>query len=298
MYRTEIIVPTLASENRAVQLKRAIESIISQGARALVVVNGDRFDPALVESLVNDREIRLIQLEEPGLPNALHVGRCSVEQKYFGILDDDDYLLPGSIEIREGYLEANPEVDVVITNGLREELEGDQRLYYGQDELDLIVRDPLASLMRKNWLTPCGALYRTETVPEHIFYDLSKYAEWTDVAYRLVDEFRYEFLLDETFVQADSPGSLSKDSGQAMYLLKLHKKIMGKARTANQRRLINARICDLHHAIAENESRNGSYSQAWSHHLRSLFWAPAIGVPKYLLFTRRLLVRPPKNTNR
>lgn len=291
MCTTEIIVPTLASEDRASQLRRAIESITSQGARALVVVNGARFDTALVAELGQREDIRLLCIPEPGLPNAIHVGRCSVECDYFGILDDDDYLLPGCIVVRESYLDSHPEIDVVITNGLREEWGDEPRMYKDRGVLQRIVDDPLGSLLQRNWLTPCGALYRASTIGEDVFFDLSKYAEWTDMAYRLIDDYHYSFLLDETFVQADSPGSLSKQAGQASYLLKLHEGFSGKVQTARQRRLLRRRLSDLHHAMVEYEMGVGNRSSAFSHHLKSMLIAPLTGIPRYLLFTRKLILR-------
>lgn len=286
---TEIVIPTTASPARARELLRAIASVLGQGARALVVINGALFDPGLKTELEERRDIRTLVLDKPGLPNAIHVGRQAVEAEFFAFLDDDDYLLPGSVAVREAYLRANPDFDAVVTNGLREEWGPGARLYGRPEELDRIRGDLLGSLLEANWMTPCGALYRSATVPADIFRDLARYAEWTDVAYRLVDEYRLGFLFDETFVQTDTPGSLSKHGGQARSLLELHGRMATKLRTKAQRRRWNDRVSRLHHEIAEEERLKHNRGEALRHHVRSLFHAPSIGIPRYLAYTLTLL---------
>jgi len=289
--RTEIVIPTLADTARASQLRRAMNSVINQGARALVVVNGNRYDPALVDELEKWEAIRLLRIVEPGLPNALYQGRCAVEAEFFGFLDDDDYLLPDAIRLRESYLVSNPDKDIVITNGLREEWGDEPQMFKVPTELERIQQDPLSALLTANWMTPCGAMYRTAKVPAEVFYELTKYAEWTDVAYRLIDSYEYGFIFDNTFVQSDSPGSLSKQAGQAGYLLGLHEKIGSKVRTTQQRQRLDKRICGLHHEIAAQELTANNLSRAFSHHLKSMLHAPLIGIPKYLPFTRKFVFR-------
>lgn len=288
--RTEIVMPTLAEAHRGRELMRAIESVQSQGGRAVVVINGARFDPALKKNLEGLPGIRLICIAEAGLPNAIQVGRRAVTSKYFGFLDDDDYLLPGSISLRESFFDTHPQSDAVVTNGLRDEWGEDPRLFKTHGDLDRIEQDPLAALLQANWMTPCGALYRTATVPAEIFLNLTKYAEWTDVAFRLIDNYRFGFLFDDTFVQSDTPGSLSKHAAQARFILALHEKVGGKVKTTRQRRLWNQRICSLHHQIAEDEMAAGHRGEALRHHLRSLLHSPFIGIPRYLAYTRKLVL--------
>lgn len=285
--RTEIVVPTLAEAHRGPQLMRAIKSIHQDGGQALVIVNGSRFSPELKDELHLLPNTRVISISEPGLPNAIHIGRKAVESDYFGFLDDDDYLLPGSISLRESFLDGNPKTDVVIANGLREEWGNKPQLFASRDALEVIRRDPLSALLRANWMTPCGALYRDATVSSDVFHQLTKYAEWTDVASRLIDNFTFDLLFENTFVQSDTPGSLSKHTSQATHILNLHEKMELKVKTAAQRSLWNDRISSLHHQIAQDELAANRRPQAWHHHLRSLLHAPMIGIPRYLAYTRK-----------
>ncbi len=289
--QTEIIIPTLATAARASRLHRAINSVISQGARALVIVNGNQYDSSLIAELDDWNGIRTLRIDKAGLPNAIYQGRRAVKASFFGFLDDDDYLLPGAITLRESLLTSDEDIDVVIANGLREEFGDDPRMYKDHNDLRCIMDDPLSALLEKNWLTPCGALYRTTTVPSDIFRDLTKYAEWTDVAFRLIDFSRFRFVLDDTFVQTDSQDSLSKQNGQARYQLALHERIALKATTRRQRRYLDRRICNLHHRLAEDELLANNPRAAFRHHVRSLIHAPLTGIPRYLLYTRKFLLK-------
>jgi hypothetical protein len=267
---------------------RAIGSVQSQGAAALVVINGDRFDASVRRRLEALRGIRVLYIPEAGLPNAIHVGRCGVARKFFAFLDDDDYLVPGAIAIRESFLEQHPEIDVVVANGLREEWGTDALLFKTRADLERIKKDPLAALLAANWLTPCGGLYRTKTVESDVFLNLTRYLEWTDLAFRLIEHYRVDFLFESTFVQSDTPGSLSKHPNQTRFALALHQKMANKTRTREQRRLLAQRICGLHHRIAEEELAANHRSEALHHHLRSLLHAPSTGV-RYLAYTRKFL---------
>jgi len=288
--RSEIVIPTLADTGRREQLLRAIASVQDQGARALRVVNGNRFDPALVEALEQRQDIRLIRVAEPSLPNALHVGRCAVKSEFFGFLDDDDYLLPNAIALRESYLLSHPDVDAIICNGIRKAAGDNAQLYKNPAELQHFLDDPLGELLNGNWMAACGAMYRSATVATDVFLNLTKYAEWTDVAFRLIDDYRFRFMFENTFVVSDSPGSLSKQSSQAQHLIELHEKFFSKVKTPSHRQRINQRICSLHHQIANEELEANNRAVAFHHHMRSMLHAPAIGIPRYLLFTRKLLL--------
>jgi hypothetical protein len=231
-----------------------------------------------------------VQIEQAGLPNAIHVGRKSVKCEFFGFLDDDDYLLPGAILLRENYLREHNDIDVIVTNGYRHGLNTDCQIFRDTDALARIQTDPLASLLKGNWLTSCGALYRTASVLPEIFYKLTRYAEWTDVAFRLIDVHKFDFLFDNTYAVSDSPGSLSKDSGQARHMVELHTTFATKLKTPLQRQLLNKKICALYHQLADMELADNHRLAALRYHLKSMFYAPMVGVPKYLLYTRKLII--------
>ena len=289
--RTEIVIATLAEASRAAYLLRAIDSIRDQGAAVIVVINGSRYDATLRERLTTLADVRVIYVEQPGFPNALAIGRRAVTADYFGFLDDDDYLLPGSIALRERYLAEHTEIDVVVTNGTREELGGNQQLYESPAEVDSIRADPLAAMLKKNWMTPCGPLYRTTSVPPDTFDHLTRYAEWTDIGFRMIGVRTLGFLYDLTFFQSDTQGSLSKSKHQARHTLELHYKIVDRIRSNAHRRLWNRRICNYHHQIAEDALAAGDRLVAIKHHSYSVIHSWGSGAVAFLPYTAKLILK-------
>lgn len=138
--------PTLARPQRADTLRAAIASVVSQaGVRAvpLVVVNGDQFDPSLVEELSRRADLRVARVGPADLPGALRAGRDLVDARWFCELDDDDLLLPGTLAERLALIDGHPKFDVVVSNGIVRGHAGDHLLLDGVDRL---AADPLSAL--------------------------------------------------------------------------------------------------------------------------------------------------------
>ena len=101
-----VIIPTLASAQRAAPLQRAIGSIRLASREAvpiLVVVNGPHFDPALCQWLLAQPDVRFQYQSVPSSPLAVWRGRQAVRTEFFATLDDDDELLPGTLDARAAY---------------------------------------------------------------------------------------------------------------------------------------------------------------------------------------------------
>src|SRR5690606_14394 len=115
-----IIIPTTCERPRLEQLDRAINSILHQSgveAKVLIIVNGNRFDPAAYDSLRSRSDVVVEDREIGSAPKACEYGRSLIQTTYFGFLDDDDELLPNALSVRLGAFSKNPNADVVVTNG-------------------------------------------------------------------------------------------------------------------------------------------------------------------------------------
>ena len=95
-----VIIPTTASSERGALLRRAIRSVVDEGALPIVVVNGSRFDPRLRQDLAATASIKCLYREEGSLPAALLEGRNSVTTEFFAVLDDDDEFTSGAFRAR------------------------------------------------------------------------------------------------------------------------------------------------------------------------------------------------------
>jgi hypothetical protein len=283
-----IIVPTRAFRERADYLSAAIRSVVSQcGVRAvpLVVLNGQRGCRHLERSLRADRRIRLLELEEAGLPAALRAGREAVDTPFFATLDDDDVLVPGGIALRVSALEAHPDRSVVVSNGIVRD--GDtQRVHLTAHEA--VEADPLRAMLRANWLLPGSWLARSDEVQADIFEGMPANLECTFLALRFAVEYRMLWLREPTVIyHAGTPGAqtLARDFviGQAAGL----EHIMRLPLPEDVRRVYRDRVGESFHEAAHNDLQLGAMTDAWRWHLASL---GSPGGLRYLSFTRHLLL--------
>jgi glycosyltransferase involved in cell wall biosynthesis len=283
-----VIVPTLASRERASSLVRAIDTVVSQdGARGipLVVVNGDRAAPEVLDHLRRRADIRLTVLEQAGLPGALHAGRTRVDTPYFAVLDDDDELLPGALRIRLEVMAEAPDVDVAVTNGY---LVDAGRRALSIDDFERIQAEPLRMLFVQHWLPPCAGLFRTSTVSAELFAAIPEYREWTYLALRLALARRLRFAARPTFVyRADTPDSLSKSRAYCLAGPPALERMLALPLPADVRAALRVRLGVDQHCASSCELDHGNYRAAWRWHWRSLR-QPAGW--RFLPYSRNLLV--------
>lgn len=288
-----VIIPTLADRHREHGLWRAIHSVDTdqdEPALALVVVNGDRFDPLIVQALAADPRLQLAKIDRPGLPFALRFGRSLVRSRYFGVLDDDDALLPQALAERTAVLDAEPDTDAVVSWGVVADLAGERSEAPLPDPpLALMDQaDPLRALLHGNWLHSCGGLFRTATIDEGFFDPEMYHLEWTSVALRIALDRRVRFLQNDTphFVKYEGTGSLSRSRAYRLGIEQSLAKLLRLELPADVRRALQVRRTDeLHHAANYLQS-HGEDALSWRYRLRAL---TARGGLKYLTALRHPL---------
>jgi glycosyltransferase involved in cell wall biosynthesis len=288
-----VILPTLARAERREKLHRALASVLAQeGVRAipLVVVNGAERDPDLVRELLADRRIRVLTIDDTGIPAAFTAGYAAVDTRYVSGLDDDDLLLPGALARRLAVLERRPDLDSVVTNGYRREDGGDS---LHVTDAAQVQRDPLRSLLVANWLLPGSWLARTDRIGADVFRDMPRYLECTYLALRLASTGRMLFLEDPTVVwHTDHAGSASKSREFQLGEEAGLRRILTLDLSPDLRAGIHRKIAGACHGVAGRHLRDGNRREAWRWHLRSL---RAPGGWRYFLFTRHLFFGPARN---
>jgi glycosyltransferase involved in cell wall biosynthesis len=283
-----VIIPTLASRERASRLVRAIDTVVAQqDARGLplVVVNGDRAAPEVLERLRGRPEVRLLVLAEASLPRALRAGRARVDTPHFAVLDDDDELLPDALRIRLDALAEAPDADVAVTSGYFEN--GDGRALSIED-FRQIQAAPLRMLFVQHWLPPCAGLFRTSTVGADLFDDIPEYREWTYLALRLALARRIRFVARPTFVyRTDTPDSLSKSRAYCLAGPPALARMLTLPLPAEVRAALRVRLGVDQHCASACELGHGNYRAAWRWHWQSLRQPEGW---RYLPYSRNLLV--------
>lgn len=296
--RITVITATTLAPDRLATLERAMATVLGQETPEtgriipLLVVNGDRFDADALAAWRARDDVRVEYLPRGSLPGALIHGRGCVDTEFFSFLDDDDEYLPGTLAARAAVLDADPELDVAVSNGIMSRPDGET---LATQRYDLHDRDALIGLATENWLLSAAGLFRRSTVDADFWSETDQYLEWTAVAFRLALRRRVRLLREPGFRIHDTPGSLSKSSGfiRTRYqvlaeLLTEHREEMPKAAW----RVWSAKLGDELHCLAEILYGNGEWRAAWGYHLRSL---ARIGGARFLAFSRHLLWPPGRN---
>lgn len=283
-----VIVRTLANAARSEMLFRALDSIQGQVgvvARPIVVVNGIRYDPAILQMLERRADIRLQYLPQACAGLARDVGRSLVTAPYFAFLDDDDVVLEDSLLKPISWLEKYPDCDVVITN--RYVIKGGERTIEMVDLVDHATH-PALSLLDECWLSPGASFFRAATITQDLVNVGQPYQEWTALAFRLCAEGkRFHFMDVPTAIYNDTPESLSK-------VMEYHEAALDVLRIIRREIRVDAAVHNKArqkygntlHVLAMTHWKQGRYACAWRYHLASL--RPPYTF-KYLLFSRKLL---------
>lgn len=282
-----VIIPTTASAQRAPLLIRAIESIrrsSNSSIQIIAVVNGNKYDEKICDWLKSQPDVSFEYLDTPSAPRAVLRGRELVKSNFFSTLDDDDEFLAGAIDQRMRPMEANSNIDLVITNGYRNQNGMD---FVAYRHLVEVPTHPIQSLMEFNWLCSCNALYRTSSFDKEYFVDSHPYGEWTWLAYKLAMDNRIIAILDEpTFRINDTSDSLSKSKNYDDAYVSLFKRMLGCTPPPDVVRSIHRKIGAAWHNASNASMNNGNYMEALRYHLRSLFKPGGL---QYLSYSRKFL---------
>ena len=283
--RITVIIPTTCNSARRESLTRAIAGVLSQEGVAVelvVVVNGTRYDPALLSTLRADPRFRVVYQEEGNLPAALRLGRSHVTGEFFSFLDDDDEYLPDALRMRAAHLLADPELDVVATNGLRD-APADARYI---DDTCGINDDPFAAMIRRNWLASCGGLYRSSAIHLDYFDGKTKHFEWTLLAFRiLLAKHKTLFVNVPTYRVYDSPGSLSKSLEYQRAAVGFLEYLLSMQPPPRIHRALRRKLTIAHHDLSSQFLQAKDRGNAWRYHFKCL---TGPGAWHYLAYTRRL----------
>ena len=282
-----VIIRTLAEGRRRDAIFRALQSIVSQqGVTAIpiVVANGDRFDPTLLEELRGRRDLRFHYLELGSLPAAMQQGRAMVDTPFFCYLDDDDEYLPHGLQERVAMLGGHEEADAVVGGGYR--VIGDQRSASGWKKGVASAQDPLRELLTDNWLAPCAGLFRSSQIGVEFFRDAPAYFEWTYLAFKLCLTKRIIFSDLPGHVMHDTEESASKSERYRLAEASVIQHILRLALPDDVDRTLRERYGVAMREIADHYRAREQYGTAWRFHLNSLIQRKGM---RYLPYTRKLL---------
>lgn len=283
-----VIIPTMASTARSLSLLCAISSACAASRHPIVVIvvaNGERVDEAVLGK-VRRLGAHVVRESLGSAPNARLVGRRLVRTEHYCFIDDDDEYLPGALDRLVAILRAEPSTDLVVSNGRRRALDGSETVYLGP--FDSARHDPLLGLFESNWMSNCGAVFRTATMPAELFDGYHAFVEATLLGYkialagkRIVFDDEPAYLIHETAASA---------SGSTAYVESLPA-LFGRMRAlgvpARLRAVMQRQQSAAWHDLAEHRRQRGRLAGAWSAHWRSLWSLQGLA---YVPATRHLVV--------
>lgn len=278
-----VIIPTTLAPPRLGALDRAIASVRAQAgvsAQLIVVANGPRVDEAHARTLARLPGLRLIRRRPADLQAARLAGREAVDAPFFCFLDDDDEYLPGALAARLAPMLSEAAIDVVVGRG--ERFDGGVKSASGR----LDAGDALDELITHNWLTACGALYRTRSIGREFFADMSDYFEWTLLAAQLCLSRRLVFVDHVGHLIHDTPGSLSKSGDYALAHHAALARMLQLPLPAAFRAQLRKQQGRALHDLADLHLSRRALAPAWRAHWQSLL-APAGW--SFAAYTRKLL---------
>lgn len=281
-----VIIPTMASPERAKLLLRAIGSIRASSLtpiRIIVVINGERFDLSVCDWLQAQPDVDIEWVPSASAPGAILRGRECVRTEFFSTLDDDDEYLPCTMERKISLLRANQKADVLISNAYISS-NGSDRLFH--QNLPEVAIDPLICLLRRNWLTSGNALFRTTSIGLRYFQGYHSYAEWTWLAFRLALDKKCIAIFNEAVCRHhDTYDSLSKSQEYIRSYIPLFQRMLECAPPPAAIKMIRRKISASHHDASVSALHAGRLWEAWRQHWNSL---TQTGGLRYLPYTRHL----------
>ena len=296
---TTIIIPSACRKNRRVEILKAIESILSsEGALPIItfIANGPNVDPDIFEHVSSLPRVKAFLLDEPSATNAVRYGvQNCVDTPFFGFLDDDDYLLPGTIAGREDALNKHPEYDVVIGRALRRQ-KGKISSHMTFEQIQRCKNDPLGVMYGEgiNWMTSSAGLFRKSGFDNRLFDDPTQYFEWTYLATKMVVKgMKVGFLEIEDHVivddlPANGADSLSRSQDYKDYEAKFLAAVKSLPLNKQQAHHIQFREATYYHTLSDELREKGEVGAALKAHLKSL--TSIVGIKSYLLSTRKFVI--------
>ena len=282
-----VVIATSCEAKRRAELWRAVESALSQDGVEVdlhVVVNGARYDQGMFDELTAHPRITVAYLEKGSYPAAVLHGRILITKEFFAYLDDDDEFLPGALLARIAPMVQDRTIDFVATNGYLNSAGKEVIAYHASAAIE---QEPLRELLRANWLTPCGNMFRTSTVTLEYFDGETKYYEWTLLAFRLAMRLKFKWIDTPTYRKHDMPESLYKSAGVAVGAITAVDIMMALNTSASLRGVLLRLRCSALHSASDYYRMSGDYWRAWTYHLKSMRHPHGW---RFLPYTRRLLL--------
>lgn len=261
-----VIIPAY---NRVKYIQQAVDSVLKQTYRSveLIVVDDGSTDGTFDLLQGYGDRILLIHHERRvnrGQSASINLGLTKAKGKYIAILDSDDYWELNKLEVQVTFLEANPDVGLVYTNGYCVDAEG-HRLYAYHSRDHVEHNDPNLVLLDCYMALPVNSLVRKAVYDEVGFFEESfRAAQDHDMLIRMAEVTKFAYLPDYLFYYRRHQDSISKKKLDVRW--KTGFEILRRAQQRYPYRVatIRKRKAVLNYRLAVEYLKNGHYVTAFS----------------------------------
>lgn len=261
-----VIIPAY---NRVKYIRQAVDSALNQTyspVELIVVDDGSTDGTYEVLQKYVDR-IQLIHHEgrlNRGQSAAINLGLAKAKGKYIAILDSDDYWELNKLEVQVAFLEANPEIGLVYTNGYCVDAEG-RRLYAYHSPNHVEHNDPNRVLLDCYMALPVNSLVRKAIYDEvGLFEEAFRAAQDHDMLIRMAEVTEFAYLPDYLFYYRRHQDSISQKKLDVRWKAGFEILRRAQSRYPYGKATVRKRRAVLNYRLAREYFKSGSYMNALS----------------------------------
>lgn len=285
-----VVIASRCDDARSELLRRACDSVRAMAGQLdysiLVVANGPRVSPGVLEWLEVRPDVRVVQLRSGSHALARRVGVELAEGEFLAFLDDDDEFMPDTLGTKVDYLRAHPEVDVLVTDGLRISESSVTKIFPPPDER---CADLVETMMHVGW-SACSLTLRARKIEPAVFDPLLGHMEWTLTAMLLARSHQVGYVDQPTFRYYDTtPDSLSKRVEHQFAAPVVWRRLCATYAGTRYETSVRRRHGAICHVASWECAGFDRWREAWRLHRESL---GSPGGFAYLPFTLKLLLAP------
>jgi len=259
-----VIIPAY---NRVKYIQQTVDSVLGQTFNSVELIVVDDGSTDGTYELLREYDSKLMLLTHPGRENrgqsaAINLGIKFASGKYLAILDSDDFWAPNKLEIMIPFLEKNPDVGLVYSNGYGVSAAGDI-LYEFLPRNHQETNDPNRVLLDCYTLLPNNSVVRKDVINKvGIFEETFRAAQDHDMLIRLAENTKFAFLPEFLFYYRRHSDSISATNAFSRWRNGFEILKRAKARYPYRKSTLRKRRALLNYRLGETYLKSGSKVRA------------------------------------
>ena len=269
--RVTIIIPAY---NRADYINQTIDSVLNQSFQdfELIVVDDGSTDGTYEKIKAYGSQLTLLEHsghENRGQSASINKALKVASGKYIIILDSDDFWELNKLQIQVDYLEANPEIGLVYTNGYGTDSHGEITYkYHSADHQE--PNDPNAVLLDCYMALPVNAMVRKSVYDAVGFFNEEyRAAQDHDMLIRIAEKCRFDYLPDFLFYYRRHGDSISHTKLDVRWTTGFKILEAARQRYPYKASTIRKRKAVLNYRLGQVFIKQKRYIKAFSHFIKA-----------------------------